>query len=68
MFYSGKKHGVSFVTGSRKSGSSTRENAVYFLGDDVLVENQLDLGIMECFPSRLSFTDRKGRIETGGVI
>lgn len=31
-----------------KSGSSIRENAVYFLGDDVLVENHSDLDIVEC--------------------
>lgn len=33
---------------SCKSGSSIGENAIYFLGDDVLVENHLDLVIVEC--------------------
>lgn len=42
---------------SCKLSSSVGENATYFLGGDVLVENHLDLDIVERlqFPSQLSF-------------
>jgi len=48
---------LSLMLDSYKSGFSIREKAIYCLGDDVLVENQLALDSVEClwFLSQLSF-------------